>query len=87
MGNRGRFGKYGETKRIDRLRQARKGISFQPVVKIESLKTDSYIKGRSNQKGQIRTRLAQACDLNFVIRLSGRVFDIWPLQRDDLSMD
>jgi ribosomal protein S18 acetylase RimI-like enzyme len=85
MGNRGRFGKYGETKRLDRLRQAGKGISFQPVVKTGSFKTGSYLKERFSQKGEIRTRPARASDLNFVIRLSGRVFRIYGPYKEIIS--
>jgi ribosomal protein S18 acetylase RimI-like enzyme len=85
MGNRGRFGKYGETKRLDRLRQAGKGISFQPVARTESFKTGFYLKKRSSQKGRIGTRPARASDLKFVIRLSGRVFDIYGPYRSIIS--
>jgi len=85
MGNRGRFGKYGETKRLDRLRRARRGGSFQPAALMAPWKADFSSKGRTGQKGQIRIRPAKASDLDFVIRLSDRLFDIYGPYKEIIS--
>ena len=74
MGGRGRFGKYGESKRIDRLRQAR--ICPKAVCgKGPSHKTDERpdIKKRLREQ-QIRIRQARPSDVEYIRGLSRRVF-------------
>ena len=85
MGKRGRFGKYGETKRLDRLRQARKDVSFRPAARIKSFMDETVLRGRADRKSRIRIRPAKASDLNFVIRLSGTAFHIYGPYRDMIS--
>jgi len=85
MGKRGRFGKYGETKRLDRLRQARKEVSFRSAPRIKSLKAETALREKVDRKSRVRIRPATASDLDFVIRLSGKVFHIYGPYRDMIS--
>jgi ribosomal-protein-alanine N-acetyltransferase len=82
MGNRGRFGKYGETKRLNRLRGS--GIR------------DGYLKGSpargypSSKKGfhgkaRLATRPAGRSDKGFIAQLSGKVFNVYGPYRDMVS--
>ncbi len=74
MSRRGRFGKYGETKRIERLRRSR--IPQDSAHKKEggSYKGGSARKKKVPQDRQIRTRAAELCDLKYIRSLSRRAF-------------
>ncbi len=77
MGNRGRFGKYGDIKRVDRLRRAR--------VKTPLLhKSDMKRSGRApslrrsvEETTAVKIRPAKPSDAKFIIRLSSRVFHVY----------
>ena len=77
MGNQGRFGKYGEMKRLDRLRRS----GMRPTVgKALGGKTRSWSLPSNKalrQRGSIRIREARFSDKGFIGRLSGKVFDIY----------
>jgi len=74
MSRRGRFGKYGETKRIERLKRSR--ISQDPAYKKEdaSYRGGSASKRKVPQDRQIRTRAAEPRDLEYIRSLSRRAF-------------
>ena len=77
MSNQGRFGKYGEMKRFERLRQARiKTPSLRGSV-IKSFKLRSPLKSQVNEKTSTRIRLTKGSDVDFIGHLSGNVFNIY----------
>ncbi|MBW2066841.1 MAG: GNAT family N-acetyltransferase [Deltaproteobacteria bacterium] len=74
MGNRGRFGKYGEIKRIARLRQAGKESAYQKGT-VRGYKAGLPFSGRQAvDKGRLRIRVGRKSDMGFMIDLSGRTF-------------
>lgn len=77
MGNRGRFGKYGETKRFNRLRQA--GINRPSPHELQSRpsKLRSSSKKPVYPKARVKISSAGISDASFIGRLSGRVFHIY----------
>jgi len=77
MSNRGRFGKYGEMKRLDRLRQARIKTSSLRGSVIRSFKLRSPLKRQVNEKTNARICLANVSDGDFIGQLSRRVFNIY----------
>jgi ribosomal protein S18 acetylase RimI-like enzyme len=77
MSNRGRFGKYGEIKRFDRLRQARiKTPSLRGQV-IKSFKLRHPVKSQVNERTNTSIRLGNFSDEDFIGQLSGKVFNIY----------
>jgi len=77
MGNRGRFGKYGEMKRFDRLRQARIKTSSLHRTEIKPLNLRSPFKKPVFQKDSTQIRLAKGSDVDFIGQLSEKVFKIY----------
>ncbi|MBW1862414.1 MAG: GNAT family N-acetyltransferase [Deltaproteobacteria bacterium] len=77
MSNRGRFGKYGEMKRFDRLRQARVKTPSFHGSEIKSFKLRNPLKNQANEKTSTRIRLANISDVDFIGQLSGKVFNIY----------
>lgn len=77
MGNRGRFGKYGETKRFNRLRQA--GINRPSPHELQSRpsKLRSISQKSVYPKAQVKISSAGIPDASFIGQLSGRVFHIY----------
>jgi len=75
MGNRGRFGKYGEQKRIGRLRDVGKttGFNAHKAYMKESRRITRYDKEIS-RKPRVTIRPGVASDANYVEDLSGEVF-------------
>ena len=77
MGNRGRFGKYGETKRFNRLRQA--GINRPSPHELQ--RRPSKLRSSSQKpvypKARVKISSAGISDASFIGRLSGRVFHIY----------
>lgn len=76
MGNRGRFGKYGEIKRQNRLRDTRKrNFRYQgekrPPVNFETPQK------QEDQRGPVVIRECKAADRGFISRLSRRAFSIY----------
>ncbi|MBW1804013.1 MAG: GNAT family N-acetyltransferase [Deltaproteobacteria bacterium] len=77
MGNRGRFGKYGEVKRLDRLRNA--GYRAPPDAgrKIGTLDQPDSGRWEKKDKGEVKIRRAHHGDGPFILHLSSRVFHIY----------
>jgi ribosomal protein S18 acetylase RimI-like enzyme len=73
MGNRGRFGKYGETKRIERLRRAK---TSRPTTLLKGTRRKGEDRfGHKKVRGPLlQTRPAVPGDLAYVRDLSKRVF-------------
>ena len=84
MGKQGRFGKYGEIKRLDRLRQSgmRSLPDKGPKSKPKIWRSGSW-NGRC-QRGPVRIREAKVGDRGFVARLGGKVFSIYGPYREML---
>lgn len=77
MGNQGRFGKYGELKRLDRLRQA--GIKGPPHIRPETrvLKGNAPLRAAADQGILVRIRKAAGPDTPFIEELSRGVFHVY----------
>ncbi|MBW1998643.1 MAG: GNAT family N-acetyltransferase [Deltaproteobacteria bacterium] len=75
MAKRGRFGKYGETKRIARLRQARRDSTFQKGLSRAYKAGLPFSERKAAGKGRIRVRVGRKSDVGFIIELSGRAFN------------
>ncbi|MFC1533853.1 GNAT family N-acetyltransferase [Thermodesulfobacteriota bacterium] len=76
-GNRGRFGKYGETKRFDRLRRA-KDDTISPIrAAIKPIRFRPSSEKMLPQKSSIALRPATCSDTCFITRLGGKVFNIY----------
>lgn len=74
MGNQGRYGKYGEIKRLDRLRQSGRRTRPGPEQKGKEKPSLSPFGQSFHKRGLIRIRDASRRDRAFVGRLSGKVF-------------
>ena len=85
MGSRGRFGKYGEIKRLDRLRRAGKRHSVPSGSDVRSFKEIPTFKEEGYPKGRLKIRPAKAADALFIGQLSGKVFDIYGPYTDIVS--
>ena len=73
MGNSGRYGKYGEKKRTDRLRKARTAhVSF--LRKKGHAMNDFHLKQTRSQKARIVIRPAEASEIDFIRTLSRKAF-------------
>jgi ribosomal protein S18 acetylase RimI-like enzyme len=74
MGNSGRFGKYGEQKRADRLRQARTG-AMGGVIMGRRPASDALHRGKRHpRKARIAIRPADVSDAVFIQALSRKAF-------------
>jgi len=82
MGNRGRFGKYGETKRLNRLRGS--GIRDGHPRASAARGYPSSKKGLYG-KARFTTRSARRSDKGFIAQLSGKVFTLYGPYRDMVS--
>lgn len=75
MGNRGRFGKYGDHKRIKRLQDARIRSGSAPRAVPESTRfTERYRKKISRKTPRISIRPATPLDVNYIRALSKKSF-------------
>jgi len=74
MGNRGRYGKYGETKRFARLRKAGAGQPHTTGKGSEISGHPGRHKSQTFFKNQIRIIPARVTDANYIRTLSKRVF-------------
>ena len=74
MSKRGRFGKYGEVKRLARLRKGRTGPVFSTRGEVKALRDAMHIKKKASYVDQVTTRLASASDEDYIRSLSERVF-------------
>jgi ribosomal protein S18 acetylase RimI-like enzyme len=77
MGNRGRFGKYGETKRFNRLRRAGKSRPTPHELQSRPSKLRHDSQKTIHPKARVKIRSAGSPDAPFIGQLSGRVFHIY----------
>jgi len=85
MGHRGRFGKYGENKRLERLRQAGNRDSTDRAAKLRPGEEVSFSKKRVTQRVRIRIDPAKVLDLDFIRTLSRRAFQKYGSYQDVIS--
>jgi ribosomal protein S18 acetylase RimI-like enzyme len=77
MGHRGRFGKYGEIKRLNRLRHARKSAPFSyGKVARPSAHGPSFMEWDA-KKTPVKIRPARPSDSRYIVQLSESVFHIY----------
>jgi ribosomal-protein-alanine N-acetyltransferase len=75
MGNRGRFGKYGDRKRIKRLQDARiRSASVLKAVPKYTAPTEPYRKKAFRKRPRVSIRQATPLDAGYVGALSKEVF-------------
>lgn len=74
MSKHGRFGKYGEKKRIERLRQSRSVQGQMQRKEIGSPPKTAHHKDKISSKTQVTTRPAGPSDVDYIENLSGKVF-------------
>jgi ribosomal protein S18 acetylase RimI-like enzyme len=74
MSNRGRFGKYGEQKRMDRLRQARNRPSDPATIAARPASNTLRHVKQPHRKAHIAVRPAAASDVAFIRWLSRKAF-------------
>ena len=74
MANRGRFGKYGDKKRIERLRRAKVEPSYAQRKQIISDEIQADYRKTTSKKRHITLRYAKASDVNFIRTLSRNAF-------------
>lgn len=74
MGNRGRFGKYGDSKRIERLRKSRIGTGHAQGRGVVAPGGAAHYKKRAPEGDRFTTRPARASDVDYVRGLSKKVF-------------
>ncbi len=77
MGKGGRFGKYGETKRIARLRQSRGAGGYSRRRGVDFSGPPGTHWKRSNHREGITLRQAKETDTGFIRSLSRKVFRIY----------
>jgi len=77
MSKQGRFGKYGESKRVDRLIQERIGIPAPHGSEIKRFRSKPLSDQTFNNKSIAKISLARDTDTHFVTKLSGEVFGIY----------
>jgi ribosomal protein S18 acetylase RimI-like enzyme len=74
MSKRGRFGKYGEIKRISRLQKARTTSMHVVGLGTKATKGGTIRKEKKPQRLHVELKRAEASDVEFVRNLSHRVF-------------
>ena len=77
MGNRGRFGKYGEIKRYDRLRRSRMTPPLSNRSRLKSSATRKPFPKSAPIESHLILRPAEDSDREFITRLSQRVFSVY----------
>ena len=77
MGSRGRYGKYGEVRRIERLRLAGTMASFLHESGSRPFKRSPFFRKGVYQKAIVKIRPAMEADTDFISQLSGKVFNIY----------
>lgn len=85
MGNTGRFGKYGEEKRLDRLRQAREKPSGSMTVGGGPASDALHHRKQRSRKSRIVVRPAETSDAAFIRDLSRKAFQQYGPYEDLLS--
>lgn len=84
MGNKGRFGKYGEIKRLQRLRQAGRRPTLHESQERQAKRRRSP-KAGAQPKEHTAVRPARADDADFVGRLGLRVFTVYGPYEETIS--
>jgi ribosomal-protein-alanine N-acetyltransferase len=74
MGKRGRFGKYGEVKRLARLRKGRADSVFSTRGEVKALRDATHFKKKASCIDRVTTRLARTSDEDYIRSLSERAF-------------
>lgn len=82
MSNRGRFGKYGEMKRLDRLRQAGTRVSLRLPLSTRSGRKVETFDDKGSSKTPFWVRHALDRDIGFIGELSGKVFAVYGPYRE-----
>lgn len=77
MGNRGRFGKYGEIKRLGRLRWARSLFLPRQAVLTGSRTTGFMSEKKPKKTPRFDIRPAEIADRSFIADLSRKVFSVY----------
>jgi ribosomal-protein-alanine N-acetyltransferase len=77
MGHQGRFGKYGETKRFARLRQSGIRQHTGRASEAKPWPGDSRSVKPHDHRNRVHVRQTLPSDEGFIIRLSGKVFNIY----------
>lgn len=78
MGNSGRFGKYGEMKRLDRLRLSRvSNTKYDVDSKIKPFRTRQSPGQHLHREQHIIVRPARVNETRFIKRLSRKLFNIY----------
>ncbi len=82
MSRRGRFGKFGESKRLERLRRSGTRSPFDPASRLRRLNDRIRHRHSGSHGPSLRVRDAYPSDLRFIEDLSGRVFGIYGPYRE-----
>lgn len=85
MGIQGRFGKYGEGKRANRLRQARTSMGLNFGSSDKPFIRRRYPKKFLLQKGRAKIGLAKNSDARFIAGLSEKVFQVYGPYENSVS--
>ena len=85
MSKRGRFGKYGEIKRISRLRKARAEPHYTVGMGSKETMWATFQKKKKPERSQITIEAAQGSDVEFIHSLSKKVFSVYGPYEDMLA--
>ena len=85
MGHQGRYGKYGETKRLERLKHAGIRDSGHGNKKVLSKKEEAFSKKGISHRIQVNVTPAKTSDIEFIRRLSRSAFEIYGSYGDVVS--
>ena len=83
MSKRGRFGKYGEIKRISRLRESKIGAYCTPSERAKA--TTAFPKKKKTKTPRVTIRTAEGSDVEFIHSLSKKVFSRYGPYEDMLT--
>jgi ribosomal protein S18 acetylase RimI-like enzyme len=86
MGRQGRFGKYGETKRFARLRQSGMRQRTGRASEANPWPGNSTSVRPHDHGNRVHVRQAVPSDVGFIIRLSGKVFNIYGPYREMIRL-
>ena len=74
MGKHGRFGKYGEKKRVERLRQSGNAQGRMQRKGIMPPRETAHHRNKTSPKTQVTTRRARPSEADYIQNLSKKVF-------------
>jgi len=77
MGHQGRFGKYGDIKRVARLRKSRTTQSLSLKTGSKPLKHLPSLTKKGYSSARLHLRSGRASDAHFITRLCEKVFSIY----------